>query len=211
LLPAIIMGNTGVVKLPRFGCLSIFPLFNAFATCFPPGVVNIFNGRGAETADPIMRTGKLSSFAFIGSSGVANKLRVQHPKPSRLRCILGLDAKNAGIVLEDCDFDITIKELIAGTLSFQGQRCTAIKIVFVQNTIAEKFVAKFSEAVDNLKPGMPWEKVQVCPLPEMDKPQSMGKLVQDAIEKEPKLPTEMEELVLEPFISLLLSSQLIKI
>jgi len=183
LIPAIIMGNTGVVKLPRFGCLSIFPLFNAFATCFPPGVVNIFNGRGTDTADPIMRTGKLSSFAFIGSSSVANKLRVQHPKPSRLRCILGLDAKNAAVVLEDCDFDVTIKELLAGTLSFQGQRCTAIKIVFVQSSIAEKFVEKFSEAVDNLKFGMPWEKVSVCPLPEYDKPKSMEDLVKDALDK----------------------------
>jgi glyceraldehyde-3-phosphate dehydrogenase (NADP+) len=183
LIPAIIMGNTGCVKLPRFGCMSLIPLFNAFAKCFPPGVVNVFNGRGSDTASPMIRSGKLNAFAFIGSSSVANKLRIEHPKPSRLRCILGLDAKNAGVILDDADLESTVKECITGSLTFAGQRCTAIKILFVQRGIADRFIQKFAETVDKLQVGMPWEKVSVCPLPEVDKPKSMEDLVQDAISK----------------------------
>lgn len=181
LLPALIMGNTAVAKLPRHGALSIIPLLEAFCSCFPKGVVNIFNGRGADTAGPIIRSGILSSLAFIGSSNAANRLRVQHPKPSRMRCTLGLDAKNAGIVLRDADIDTAVKEVISGTLSFQGQRCTAIKIVFVHARIADDFVAKLATAVDAMKPRLPWQGGNVCPLPEYNKVQSMQAYVDDAI------------------------------
>ena len=184
LIPAIIMGNTCVVKLPRHGCLSLVPLFKAFAECFPPGVVNIFNGRGADTAGPIIQTGKLTSLAFIGSSTAANTLRIQHPKPNRLRCSLGLDAKNAAIVLGDADLNVALKEVLAGTLAFSGQRCTGIKIVFVHRSIVDVFVAKFAEIVDALKFGLPWEAgVKLCPLPEVNKVQTLQRYVTDAVEK----------------------------
>lgn len=176
------MGNTAVVKLPRHGSLCIIPMMKAFAECFPPGVVNIFNGRGADTAGPILETGKLSSLAFIGSSTAANRLRIQHPKPSRMRCTLGLDAKNAAIVLKDVDLDLAVKEIVSGTLSFNGQRCTAIKIVFVQKEIAAEFVSKISKAVDSLSFGLPWESgVALCPLPEVDKTTTLQGFVDDAI------------------------------
>ena len=44
--------------------------------------------------------------------------------PNRLRCILGLDAKNPAIVLEDADLDLAVAECVTGALSFNGQRCT---------------------------------------------------------------------------------------
>eukprot|EP01094_Clydonella_sp_ATCC50884_P023286 TRINITY_DN5536_c0_g1_i1.p1 TRINITY_DN5536_c0_g1~~TRINITY_DN5536_c0_g1_i1.p1 ORF type:complete len:552 (-),score=238.15 TRINITY_DN5536_c0_g1_i1:276-1931(-) len=182
LIPALIMGNTAIAKLPRHGALSIVPLFGAFQRCFPKGVVNIFNGRGAETAGPIIRSGILSSLAFIGSSTAANRLRVQHPKPSRMRCTLGLDAKNAGIVLRDADIDNAVKQVISGTLSFQGQRCTAIKIVFVHARVADQFVEKLAAKVDAMKPHLPWAgEGGVCPLPEYNKVASMQAYVDDAL------------------------------
>lgn len=176
------MGNTAVVKLPRHGALCIIPMMKAFAECFPAGVVNIFNGKGAETAGPILETGKLSSLAFIGSSTAANRLRIQHPKPSRMRCTLGLDAKNAAIILKDVDMDLAVQQVVSGTLSFNGQRCTAIKIVFVQKEIADEFVKKLSKAVDSLSIGLPWESgVSICQLPEVDKVKTLQGFVDNAI------------------------------
>jgi glyceraldehyde-3-phosphate dehydrogenase (NADP+) len=46
LIPALIMGNTVVAKLPRFGMLCQAPLLRCFADAFPPGVVNVINGDG---------------------------------------------------------------------------------------------------------------------------------------------------------------------
>jgi hypothetical protein len=54
---------------------------------------------------------------------VADFLKKQHPKSHRLRAILGLDAKNAAIVLPDADIELAVKECLLGSLSFNGQRC----------------------------------------------------------------------------------------
>ena len=75
LIPALIMGNTIVAKLPRFGVLCQAPLLPCFAEAFPPGVVNIFNGDGAATIGPIMASGEVAALAFIGSSRVADILK----------------------------------------------------------------------------------------------------------------------------------------
>ena len=90
-----------------------------------------------------------------------------HPKINRLRAILGLDAKNAAIVLPDADLDLAVKECLAGALSFNGQRCTALKMLIVHRSIVELFLARFAEELAKLKVGMPWEKgVSITPLPE---------------------------------------------
>ena len=95
--------------------------------------------------------------ALIGSSKVADHLKKQHPKSHRLRAILGLDAKNAAIVLPDADIELTVKECLLGTLSFNGQRCTALKMLIVHRSIAEAFLRRFTEELGKLKVGMPWE------------------------------------------------------
>jgi glyceraldehyde-3-phosphate dehydrogenase (NADP+) len=184
LIPALAMGNTVVAKLPRFGSLCQAPLLSCFAKSFPPGVINIVNGEGKEVAGPIVESGAIAALAFIGSSRVANVLKRQHPMPNRLRCILGLDAKNPAIVLEDADLDLAVSECVTGALSFNGQRCTALKLLFVQRKAADAFVEKLSDAVDSLPFGMPWEKgVRITPLPEPCKPEKMKELVEDAILK----------------------------
>jgi glyceraldehyde-3-phosphate dehydrogenase (NADP+) len=184
LLPALIMGNTVVAKLPRYGMLCQAPLLDAFAKAFPRGVVNVINGDGRVVAGPLVEAGDVAALAFIGSSRVANILKKQHPKPNRLRCILGLDAKNPAIVLPDADLDLAVRECLAGALTFNGQRCTAIKLIFVHRSAADRFVRGLADAVDALPFGMPWEPgVKLTPLPEEDKAGSMGKLVDDAVGK----------------------------
>jgi hypothetical protein len=142
LIPALIMGNPVVFKTPKLGVLLYEPLLEAFRDAFPPGVVNIVTGQGSEIVGPIMESGKVDVLAFIGSSKVANTLQKQHPRPARLRSILGLDAKNPAIVLPDADLDVAVRECLTGALSFNGQRCTAIKLIFVERTIADDFVAR---------------------------------------------------------------------
>ena len=104
-----------------------------------------------------MRSGKVDVLAFIGNSKAANALQKEHPKPNRLRLVLGLEAKNPAIVLPDADLDLAVSECLAGSLSFNGQRCTALKILFVHEDIAADFIARFSQALADLDVGMPWE------------------------------------------------------
>ena len=181
LIPALIMGNTAVMKLPRPGVLFCTPLLEAFQKAFPPGVVNTVYGSGREVTPPLMASGQVSAFAFIGSSRAANSLKKQHPKLNRLRTIYGLEAKNPAIVLPDADLDLTVQECILGTLSYNGQRCTALKILFVHRQIADAFLERFSKAIAQLIVGMPWDEgVTIVPLPEVEKTRYFSDLVEDA-------------------------------
>jgi len=156
-------------------------LLEAFRDSFPAGVVNTVYGEGQRVIGPLMQSGRIDVLAFIGSSRVADLLRQQHPKPHRLRCVLGLEAKNVAIVLKDADLDQAVEECVLGALSYNGQRCTALKMLFVHEAIVEAFVTKFSAAVDGLKIGMPWEPgVRITPLPEPGKTRYLLELIEDA-------------------------------
>ena len=89
--------------------------------------------------------------AFIDSQRVGDLLKKSHPAPHRLRCVLGLGAKNAGIVLADADLDVAVREAVTGALSFSGQRCTALKLLLVERTVADEFTRRFADAVSTLK------------------------------------------------------------
>ena len=191
LIPAIIMGNTAIFKPAKHGVLLITPLIEAFKESFPKGVVNILFGRGRAIAGPIMKTGKVDVLALIGHSSSANALQDQHPKSNRLRLVLGLEAKNPAIVLPDADLDLAISECLNGTLSYNGQRCTALKVVYVHKDILEEFNKRFAERVDGLTFGNPWDPgVHLTPLPEPGKPDYIQELIDDALEKGAKIINE---------------------
>lgn len=184
LIPALIMGNTVVFKPAKFGVLLIRPLLEAFRDSFPAGVINVIYGRGRETVSALMASGKVDVFAFIGTHKAASDLKKLHPRPHRLRAALGLDAKNPGIVLPQVDLDNAVEEAVTGALSFNGQRCTALKILFVHEDVVEAFLDKFQRKLAALKPGMPWEPgVALTPLPEPGKVDYLDGLVADATEK----------------------------
>lgn len=184
LIPALAMGNSVVAKLPRFGMLSNLPLLEVFRDCFPRGVVNILNGDGRTLVTPIMESGKVDVLAFIGNSKTADTIKRQHPSPHRLRGVLGLDAKNPAIVLADADLDLTVREIVKGSLSFNGQRCTALKLILAHESIADRLVERLGAEVEKLAFGMPWERgVTITPLPEPGKPERLAALVEDAVKK----------------------------
>jgi glyceraldehyde-3-phosphate dehydrogenase (NADP+) len=184
LIPALIMGNTVIFRPAKFGILLIRPLLEAFRDFFPNGVINVIYGDGKSTVGALMESGKIDVLAFIGSSHVANLIKRQHPKPNRLRSVLGLDAKNPAIILADADLDITVNECVNGTLAFNGQRCTALKLIFVHRSIADEFLERFCKRVEMLKVGLPWEPhVNITPLPEPEKPAYLQSLIDDAIDK----------------------------
>ena len=191
LIPALIMGNTVLFKPPKHGTLLHYPLLQAFTEAFPKGVVNTVYGRGNTIVPALMMSGKIDVLGLIGSSRVADSLKKLHPKSNRLRAILGLDAKNVAIIMPDADLDVAVKESVLGALSFNGQRCTALKLFFVHESIAEDFVQRFAVEINKLKPGMPWDdKVNITPLPEPQKPGYLAECLADAKSKGARIVNE---------------------
>lgn len=201
LIPALIMGNTLLFKPPKHGTLLHYPLLEAFRDCFPKGVVNTIYGRGNKIIPDLMKSGQINVLTLIGSSKVANELKKLHPKVNRLRAILGLDAKNAAIITAKADVKLAVQETVLGSLSFNGQRCTALKIIFIHRSLADVFLKELSAAVAKLKFGMPWEAgVALTPLPEPQKPAYLKDCIADAVAHGAKVINENGGDTVESFV-----------
>jgi aldehyde dehydrogenase (NAD+) len=183
-IPALIMGNPVVMKTPRYGVLANALLAAAMAESFPPGVLNMLTGHGPTVIGPIMESGRVDVLALIGSARTAAVLLRQHPKPYRLRTILGMGAKNPAIVLADADLELAAAEIVSGALSFNGQRCTALKQILVDRKVADALVERLANRIAALKVGMPWEPgVTITPMPDPEHPGFLAGLVEDAVAK----------------------------
>lgn len=195
IIPALLAGNVVLAKTPRFGVLANQLLAGAFAEAFPPGVVALLPGDGrivlpaliaASTNDLFGQPmGAIDVLAFIGSEGAANAILKGHPTPSFIHKILGLGAKNAAVVLPGADPAAVAPKLAKGSLGFNGQRCTAEKLIFVpEGAEGDAHVAALAGKIAALPLGMPWDPAAaITPLPEANKLEAMWALVTDATAK----------------------------
>ncbi|MCA9619729.1 MAG: aldehyde dehydrogenase family protein [Myxococcales bacterium] len=194
-IPALVMGNVVIGKLPRFGMLANLVAAPAFAECFPPGAISLLPGDGRAVITPLMKATRekaggegrhaaIDVLAFIGTEGAANAILGYHPSPISLHKVLGLGSKNAAIVLPGADHHAVAAKVAGGALGFNGQRCTAEKIVFVPRSDAEAFVEVLAARVAERKVGMPWvDGVAITPLPEgPDKIATMRAYLDDAVQ-----------------------------
>jgi glyceraldehyde-3-phosphate dehydrogenase (NADP+) len=89
--------------------------------------------------------------------------------------------------------DNALTETITGTLSYNGQRCTALKLLFVPKLYGDDFAAKFVKKVESLSVGLPWQKFsddkfsKITPLPNQKRVQYMKELIEDAVAKGAKI------------------------
>ena len=197
LIPALLMGNIVILKIPTVGGLTHLLTMEAFARALPPGAIHFISGSGRDTIPPLMKTGDIDGLAFIGGSSAADSLIKDHPHPHRLKIFLQLEAKNMAIFLPDMFHEMntdvlerSLEETVAGTLSYNGQRCTALKIIFVPKEHAQHFVSKFVPKVEELRVGMPWQTwdnnetySQITPLPNDQRVSYMKQLIEDAASK----------------------------
>merc|ERR1719440_1234040 len=135
LIPALLMGNTVTMKLPTIGGQCHVLTAAAFAAHMPPGVLNFVSGSGRKTCPPIMRSGVVDMLGFIGGSKACDALIGEHPAVHRLRVFSQLEGKNFGVVLADADLDVAAKQCALGATSYNGQRCTAIKLMLVHRSV----------------------------------------------------------------------------
>lgn len=181
-IPALLAGNVVIIKPPRFGVLFLDFLLEPFASCFPPGTIQVLSGDGPTVLDPLMKSGGIDVFAFIGSLAVADRLIHLHPKKTRLRSLLGLGAKNAAVILPDADLDTAVRECLLGALAFNGQRCAALKILFVHDDVGTSFVDRLVAETAELGIGMPWTGgVRITPLADPDRGPYLRTLMDEAM------------------------------
>lgn len=184
--PAIAAGNSLVVKPASADpiCLLMFGRIMQEAG-MPDGTVNVITGSGSEIGDFMVSHPDINMISFTGSSA-AGKHLASIAGMKKLHLELG--GKAPAIVLEDCDLDKAVKECLAGSIKFSGQRCDAISRILVIDSIADQFVSKTLEEIKKWKFGDPrHEDTVVGPLISEGAAKFVEELVNDAVKKGAKL------------------------
>eukprot|EP00934_Nitzschia_sp_Nitz4_P008659 Nitzschia sp. Nitz4//scaffold141_size107518//55347//57332//NITZ4_004279-RA/size107518-augustus-gene-0.94-mRNA-1//-1//CDS//3329536297//8649//frame0 len=199
LIPALLMGNVAIMKIPTIGGLAHLLTMEAFSKTLPPGTMNFVSGRGRETMPTLMSTGDIDVLAFIGGSNAADDLIRQHPHPHRLKVFLQLEAKNMAVFFPDLfgaskkgELSNALDQAVVGSLSFNGQRCTALKLLFVPKEHGELFAEQMAHRVESITVGLPWQDwsesevasySKITPLPGKKRIDFMKELIDDAVSK----------------------------
>ena len=153
LLPALVCGNTCVIKPAQDTPLSTFNLVRTLVDAgVPKGVVNIVTGYGGEAGAPMLDHPEVRAVSFTGSSAVGRTIGTTAAKSFK-HCSLELGGKNPMIVLEDANLELALEGALWGAFGTTGQRCTATSRIVVQKGIYHKFVHQLVERARKLRVG----------------------------------------------------------
>ncbi|KAG6015149.1 hypothetical protein E4U54_004118 [Claviceps lovelessii] len=142
--PALCCGNTVVLKLAEQTPLSMLYVARLIREAgFPPGVVNIINGRGHVAGAALALHDDVDKIAFTGSTAVGKK--VMSLASSTMKAVtLETGGKSPLIVFDDANLDQAVRWAHEGIMANQGQICTATSRLLVQHGIYDAFVRRFA-------------------------------------------------------------------
>src|SRR5260370_25049791 len=136
--PAIISGNTMVVKPSEQSPLSASILGEICKAILPPGVVNIVTG-ARETGEALVRHPRVKRIAFIGQPASGMAIQKTAAETAVRHVTLELGGKNPLIAFEDSDLDKVAACAVGGmNFGWQGQSCGSMSRILLQESIHDR-------------------------------------------------------------------------
>lgn len=165
LAPALAAGNTVVLKPSEYTSASTLEFMKVIEQAgFPPGVVNVVTGFGAEVGMPLVEHPLVAKVAFTGSDRTGT-LIYQAAAKGLKRVSMELGGKSPNIVFDDAHMENAIKGVVSGIFAATGQTCIAGSRLLVQRTIHDEFVEKLVAFAQTAKMGDPMSlETQVGPV-----------------------------------------------
>ncbi len=165
LAPALAAGCTLVIKPSEFTSTSTLKLMELVEKAgFPPGVVNVVTGFGAEAGAALVEHPKVAKVAFTGGTESGAYVYQQAAKTLK-RCTLELGGKSPNIVFDDAVLDDAVKGVISGIFAATGQTCIAGSRLLVQEGIYDEFVTRLVDFARSARMGNPLDpNTQVGPV-----------------------------------------------
>jgi aldehyde dehydrogenase (NAD+) len=155
--PALAAGNTIVLKPAEFTPLTALAFAEICSEAgIPDGVVNIVTGDGSTGAALVDHPG-VDKIAFTGSTEVGKLIRTQTAGSGK-KLSLELGGKSPFIVFDDADLDAAVEGVVDAVWFNQGQVCCAGTRLLIQESIAERFIAKLKTRMNSLRVGNPLDK-----------------------------------------------------
>ena len=178
--PALLAGNTLVLKPSPFTPLTTLKMGELLRDVFPPGVVNIVSGSdelGAwMTSHPVPR-----KISFTGSVETGKKVAIA-AAPDLKRVTLELGGNDPAIVLDDADPAAVAAGIFAAAFMNNGQVCSAVKRVYVPEALYDDVVEGLAEQARNIKVGDGTEEdVKLGPINNEPQYERVKELVADAL------------------------------
>ncbi|NLO46929.1 MAG: aldehyde dehydrogenase [Clostridiales bacterium] len=165
LAPALITGNTVVLKPPSCAPLTVLKLGEYVVEAgFPDGVVNIVTGPGGEVGEAIVNHPGIDKVNFTGDSFVGKRImRLASERVMPVASELG--GKNPMIVLDDANLDAAVEGATYAAFFNSGQNCGSPSRFYVQDGIYDRFVDRFVKAAGKIIVGDPMDpKTMMGPL-----------------------------------------------
>ncbi|MFN8654724.1 MAG: aldehyde dehydrogenase family protein [Candidatus Obscuribacterales bacterium] len=150
--PALAAGNTIVIKPSELTPLTTMYLAEHCWDHFPPGVINIVNGYGQDVAEPLVVHPDVPVIAFTGSLGIGQRI-ASLAAPMMKKLHLELGGKDAFVITEDADPEMSARALAYAALTNAGQVCTSTERVYLPKSKAKQFTEALVEHVRKLRLG----------------------------------------------------------
>ncbi len=166
-VPAIASNNRMVLKPSEkvpFSAILFADIL--YAAGLPPQMLSVITGDPREIADELVTNEHVDLVTFTGGVAIGKSIA---SKAGYRRIVLELGGNDPIIVMEDADIDEASTLAVSGSYKNSGQRCTAIKRMLVQETVADRFVEQLVAKTKAWKHGDP-----------MDKALDMGTVIDDA-------------------------------
>lgn len=185
--PALIGGNAVLLKPASQGAVSALYLANILQEAgLPSGVLNTITGRGSEIGDYLVTHPEINFINFTGSTAVGRHIAQE---AGMIPLMLELGGKDAAIVLPDADMDFAAQNIISGAYAYAGQRCTAVKRILTNETVAGQLIPRLLTLIAKLKAGDPRENATIVPLINTQAADYVMELIADAVQKGAKILT----------------------
>ncbi len=182
LAPALAAGNAAVIKPSEHASTAVL-LFGRLMdeAGFPPGLVNVVTGFGAEAGDALVGHPEVRKIVFTGGLETARRVATraaESVKPT----ILELGGKSANIVFPDADMTSVTNGIMAGIFAASGQTCIAGSRLLAHEKIADRVVEAISERAKTIVMGDPMlDETEIGPLAQPEIRDRVNHRVQEAI------------------------------
>ncbi len=153
--PALVVGNTVVLKPASWTPLSTLELARAFQDAgLPAGALNVVTGPGGEVGDELCRHPKVDMVSLTGDTATGRAV-MQAASATVKRLQLELGGKAPFVVFEDADLAAAVEGAVVGGFVNGGQDCTAATRLIVHEKLRAKFVRQLAERVGTIRLGDP--------------------------------------------------------
>ncbi len=156
--PALVAGNTVVVKSAEEAPLTVLRICELMARVLPAGCFNMLSGFGPECGAPLVAHPKVRKVTFTGSVEVG-RIVAKAAAERLIPTTLELGGKSPMLIFADCDFEATLAGAVTSMrFTRQGQSCTAASRIYVERPIFDRFVAELAKRVDAMVMGDPLDE-----------------------------------------------------